>query len=697
MIPLLFAIHSHQPVGNFDHIFERGIADSYHPFLELLAQHSRFKAGIHYSGCLLEWIEAHRPDHVELLAELVRRGQVEIIGGGFYEPILPIIPERDARDQIVRYGDHLERLFGRRPRGLWLTERVWDPRLPELLAATGIAYTLVDDSHFRYGGVEPHNIWGPFLTESRGHACAIFPIDKYLRYIIPFREPDQTVSYIKERAAHEPGFVACYGDDGEKFGMWPGTHEWVFVKGWLRRFFRAIEDAGDAIEPMHFSDYLDAHGPRGRVYLPPASYEEMMEWVLPPRQGQRLEDFKHELQEHGRWEERSSFVRGGHWDMFLAKYDETNRMHKRMLLASDRLARIPDAPADARAALLRGQCNCAYWHGVFGGLYLNYLRHAVYEQLLTAEALAHACPALKIEQKDYDLDGSDELIVSSPEINAIISPRQGGSMVALEYPPKRFSLGNTLGRREEAYHRKLFKLANRAQGDSPATIHDEMQAKEEGLEKHLVYDRFPRVSLQDHFLAPGLDLDEIERETAVALGHFAGAPYLVTAVTDDSMTLEREDQCGNARIRLGKTVSFKPGRAGFTATYQLVNSGPEPLTAVFGVEWNLTLLAGHDPGRYYLVNGQKPDDPLMDGRGRHEGVTECALADEAFGFSAGIRASAPAILHRFPVETVSQSESGYERNYQGSALWLTWPLGLAPGGQWTATLEFDLREPAPAA
>jgi 4-alpha-glucanotransferase len=692
MIPFLFAIHSHQPVGNFDHIFARGVNDSYHPFLELLAQYPRFKAAIHYSGCLLEWIEAHRPDHVELLAELVGRGQVEIIGGGFYEPILTIIPERDARDQINRYADHLQRLFGRRPRGLWLTERVWDQRLPELLCSCGVDYTLVDDSHFRYAGIEPHEIWGPFLTESRGLACTVFPIDKYLRYIIPFREPDQTVNYIKERAAHEPGFVACYGDDGEKFGMWPGTKEWVFEKGWLRRFFSALEGAADVIETVHFSDYLDAHGPRARAYLPPASYEEMMEWALPPRQNQRLEDFKHELQDRGRWEELSSFVRGGHWDMFMAKYDETNRMQKRMLLASDRLHRLPDVPADARAALLRGQCNCAYWHGVFGGLYLNYLRHAVYEQLLTAEALAGVSPELAIEKKDYDLDGADELIVSSPEINAIISPRRGGSIVALEYPAKRFSISNVLARREEAYHRKLFKLGAKGADGAPGTIHDEMAAKEEGLENFLTYDRFPRVSLQDHVLARDLDLDGIVQEKAVALGAFAGAPYRVAATGKDFVTLEREANCGAILLKLDKTVRFSSGRAGFTASYRVRSAGPETLAAVLGIEFNLTLLAGHDPGRSYLIDGQQPEDPLMDGRGSHSAAREIALVDEAFGFKAVIRASEPATLYRFPVETVSQSESGYERNYQGSAVWLTWPLALAPGEQWSGDLEFDFHD-----
>jgi alpha-amylase len=695
MTPFLFAVHSHQPVGNFDHIFARGVMDSYHPFLELLSRHPRIKVAIHYSGCLLEWIETRRPDHVELLRELVSSGQVEIIGGGFYEPILPIIPERDARAQIQSYFDHLERLFGRRPRGLWLAERVWDPRLPELFHQLGVEFTLVDDSHFRYGGVEPEDIWGPFLTESRGQSVTLFAIDQRLRYLIPFKEPAETIAYIQERAAAAPGFVACYGDDGEKFGMWPGTREWVFEKGWLARFLHAVADAGGEIKMIHVYDYLDAHGPRARVYLPPASYEEMMGWALPPRLGARLEDFRNELKEEGRWPDLAPLVRGGHWDMFLAKYEEANRMHKRRLLPSERLAHKSDAPPPARTALLRSQCNCAYWHGVFGGLYLNYLRHAIYEHILASETLAGIHSGLVLEKKDYDLDGAEDLIISSPHISLIISPRQGGSIVALEYPPKNFSLGNLMGRREESYHHKLARLAERRGAEAPVTIHDEMGAKEEGLEKRLFYDRFPRNSLQEHLTVRDLTLDQIEEERAPLLAALAGEPYFVRAASPALITMERETRVAGDFLRLEKSVRFTPGRAGFSAIYLLSCSGPGQLLGRFAIEFNLTLLAGDAPDRYYLVNGQKPFSPLMNGRGTHEAVAELCMADEAFGFQVRLRTGAPALVFRFPVETVSQSESGYERNYQGSCLWFTWPLELEPGEEWTVTLDLDLQALAP--
>src|SRR2546422_9178916 len=71
----------------------------------------------------------------------------------------------------------------------------------------------------------------------------------------------------------------------------------------------------------------------------------------------------------------ASFVRGGHWHHFLVKYPESNRMHKTMLALST-LSRRRGDPPEARRAIGRAQCNDAYWHGVFGGLYLPHLRTA---------------------------------------------------------------------------------------------------------------------------------------------------------------------------------------------------------------------------------------------------------------------------------------------------------------------------------
>ena len=149
---LALLIHAHQPVGNFDDVIERAYQHSYLPFVETLARHPSIHMGLHYSGVLLEWLERAHAEYFELLGTLVKRGQIEIVGGGFYEPILVIIPPEDCFEQITRLSDYIEEHFGRRPKGAWLAERVWEPQLPSSLAAAGVEYTLVDDNHFLGAG-----------------------------------------------------------------------------------------------------------------------------------------------------------------------------------------------------------------------------------------------------------------------------------------------------------------------------------------------------------------------------------------------------------------------------------------------------------------------------------------------------------------------------------------------------------------
>ena len=107
-VRLVLTFHNHQPVGNFDGVFEQAYRDSYLPFLDVMQDYPEIPFGLHTSGSLLEWLERHRPEYIERLRRMVGASQVEIIGGAFYEPILANIPRRDRIE--IRYvaGANLE-------------------------------------------------------------------------------------------------------------------------------------------------------------------------------------------------------------------------------------------------------------------------------------------------------------------------------------------------------------------------------------------------------------------------------------------------------------------------------------------------------------------------------------------------------------------------------------------------------------
>ncbi|RMF56485.1 MAG: 4-alpha-glucanotransferase, partial [Calditrichaeota bacterium] len=152
-IKVAFGIHNHQPVGNFDFVFEEAHDKAYSPFLDLLERHPGIRMVQHYSGILLEWLKRNKPDFLPRLKKLVQRGQVELMTGGFYEPILSIIPYRDKVGQISKLTKFLQQEIGYEPKGMWLAERIWEPHLPKPCSEAGVRYVVLDDSHFKNAGL----------------------------------------------------------------------------------------------------------------------------------------------------------------------------------------------------------------------------------------------------------------------------------------------------------------------------------------------------------------------------------------------------------------------------------------------------------------------------------------------------------------------------------------------------------------
>src|SRR3954467_4805443 len=114
-IGLALTLHNHQPVGNFGWVIAETFDHAYLPMLEALERHPGVRLALHYTGPLLAWLRAERPEFLARLAALVARDQVEIVGGGWYEPVLASLPERDRIAQLRRMADELETQFGVRP------------------------------------------------------------------------------------------------------------------------------------------------------------------------------------------------------------------------------------------------------------------------------------------------------------------------------------------------------------------------------------------------------------------------------------------------------------------------------------------------------------------------------------------------------------------------------------------------------
>jgi alpha-amylase len=701
-ISLALALHNHQPVGNFGWVFAEVFEKAYAPMVDALERHPGVRLSLHYTGALLDWLIAERGDMVDRLRALVERDQVEILGGGYFEPVLASLPERDRIGQLRRMGDELERLFGRRPRGAWLAERVWEPDLPTSLVAAGYAWTILDDAHFRAAAIPEEDLWGPYTTEDQGHLLRVFGTEQGLRYRIPFRDVGDVIEYLRSHATEAGDRVGVMGDDGEKFGGWPTTWEHCWgERRWVDRFFTALEANADWLTTTTPSAWLAEHPPIGRVYIPTGSYAEMGEWALPADEALEFSEIVHRAQVEKLPEAR--WLRGAFWRNFQVKYREINDLHKRMLAVSEAVAAMPDGPARDRALdhLYQGQSNDCYWHGLFGGIYISHMRLATHEHLIAAEDLAEtAIGALDgAERLDLDMDGIDEVRLADDGQVVTVDLDGGAGIGAWDIRSVRHALAAVMRRRPEAYHAKLRTMAatpdtgavgtdDGADGadGAPASIHDTVRVKEPGLAELLVYDAYERRS----GLIRVVDVDTTPADWAAAraeeLADIVDDAFEIDALEPGRLVTRRDATVRGAAVTVTKRMELGGDRRAPTLslTVDLQHRDGPAFDARVGIEWSVTMLGGGgNPAAWWDLGGERVGH---DTSGSAAGVSTIAQGNDDIGVAVTTTTES-ADAWFAPIETVSNSEDGFERVYQGSGLLLSWPVHLAPGDRWTRTIE----------
>ncbi|MGM0568904.1 MAG: alpha-amylase/4-alpha-glucanotransferase domain-containing protein, partial [Elusimicrobiota bacterium] len=435
-LEFIFGLHFHQPVGNFKWVLENAYTQAYRPLIDAFKKYENLKLSLHISSPLLEFFKKEHPDFLQDICREIEKEKIEMLGGCFYEPILVSIPRRDILGQLKKTEHFLSDYMNTSSRGIWLAERVWEPHIPSLLKDSGAEYLAVDDTHFIQAGFTPSKLKGYYMSEDAGNKLGVFIINKELRYYIPFKPVDEIMDKFRDFSNRYDNPLLGMLDDGEKFGFWPKTKEWVHGQGWLDKFFKALNENSSWLKMRTLSEYYDKNRPLGRAYLPACQYYEMLEWAMPVEGSLKVKALKEKLDEAGMLNETDPYITGGMWKNFFHKYPESNYANKKMLYLSSLLHENKNAFTDsqefeeARDCLYRSQCNCAYWHGVFGGIYLPHLRRAIHSNLIKVSSILDK---ILYEEKfcnyslfDIDCDGSDEILVNTDSLFLCFSPSKGG-------------------------------------------------------------------------------------------------------------------------------------------------------------------------------------------------------------------------------------------------------------------------------
>jgi len=659
---LLFGIHMHQPVDNFDWVIQHGVEVCYGPFFEVMSKYPEFRFSVHCSGWLMEQIQEHHPKLYKQIMTLAKKGSIEFFSAGYYEPILSVIPSQDRVKQIDMLNKSIKSDFKQTPKGLWLTERVWESSLIPDLNKAGIKYTVMDDYHFQCAGFDEEILDGYYMSEEGGNELGLFPISKKLRYAIPFLNVDSAIKAIKSYDREENSAAIIF-DDAEKFGMWPGTHEWVYEKGWLDTFVQRIL-ADESIQTMHYSEYYEQERTRGIAYLPNVSYYEMGEWSLRADDTLKLEAFKAEMG-HERYEKEGvKFLKGGIWKNFFVKYEESNRIHKRTLELS-KVREDVKKPAFEKA-LYKAQTNDALWHGVFGGLYLPNLRDNAYRYLIEAENVRYGKKSVLVSDQN-ELDGHDKIKAVTPEYIFRFDGAHGGQLVEFDMRKACFNWQNTLTRRKEAYHQRL--LEDKPREEFPAaeegidTIHHAAVEIDDTLRDAIIYDWYLKNSFVDHISDENFNGGNFRHCNFHEFGDFSNQPFDVAFSKKQVSFVRNGGMYFPEKMKTDLQKVYTPKQRGFDFEITLSTEAKGRFNYV--LEHNLHF-ADYET---ILIN----DEPLAD-EGVFMNTKMLKIYDGHLKQKILIQLDQPCDIYYFQLKTLSQSEHGFDLSVQGISFAMVMPF-----------------------
>ncbi len=359
--------HLHQPVTQEKRWIDIATEKAYNKLLDTYAKHPKIKFNLNITGSLLENLEKYHPETIERVRKGIEKGQIQLITTGYYQPLIPLIPQSHAIAHIKKNTAMLMRIFGQDVFSAWIPERAWEPWEAEVWAESGVKNVLIDDHVLKRGNPEfsekeKYYVW---KAEHNGKSVNVFLIDKEMRYLIPWEPVEKVFQYIRGVAEKTEGnAVITFGDDGEKMGEWPHTEN---ACEWLDEFLSMLEKE-EGVKPVWMEDYISAVGAKGTAKFPPVTYVEMEKWCF----GSIHNWTKHPL------------VR----DMY------------------QRLREAVEAKKEVDDNILRAECNDPYWYA----RRMTYHRQLIYHNLILYDRDTW-CEG--IEVKDRNSDGLEETVFST--------------------------------------------------------------------------------------------------------------------------------------------------------------------------------------------------------------------------------------------------------------------------------------------
>ena len=663
-VNLVLCLHMHQPVGNLPEVVDQITAEVYRPMIEVLEKHPGVAVNLHCSGSLLEVLAERDPELIQKLKGLVATGRVEMLSGGFYEPVLVDWPEEDRDGQVSKMGGWLKERLGAQLAGAWLAEGVWGPSLCGVLGRAGLQYAPVQGSFFLQAGVIPAKLNGHYVTDQAGQMLFVLPTCPDLTRLIPHAPLDELFAHLRRIANRSEDITLTLAANLETWPKLPAG-----AMGYLEQLCRKLEESSNWVNTLTGQAQLKRQAPRGRVSLPPGTPAELGGWSLPGVA--RKEFFKERGQLAQRYDAKKwlPFFRGGSWASFRVRYEELNLMYRKNLFLGRKVkAKIKSGAGRAVVERLwRAQCSTALWHGTRGGLHSPHLRAAIWRELLAAEAeLRSGQGETELTREDVNADGEVEVLASHPQLSLLFAPHLGGACLEVGLPEFGRNLADVLTRRDEGVN---------------------------GAEATLT-DWYERRIFQEHFFARGTTVGQLATNTYPELGDFILQPFAISQMrqTGSRVTLGLQRDGGLYRMGtrqpclLEKTFAIDASSGLIEVAYQITNTGTLPLETMFAVELNLNLGPDQSGRGLWKCGEEKKSDRES---WQKEGVS-LVSARSVDGLEVRMASENLPSVWSYPLLDVEKGPDGPIR--QGNCFLFGQHIDLKPGKKAEARLKVTFRK-----
>ncbi len=686
------------------------------PLIERLEGASAARLALHIGGTIVDHLEGEARELIPRIQALVASERLELVAGPFYGAPLCSVPEQDAVSQLQLNVDWIRARIDARVRGCWLPTQGWDPVLPRLLARAGLGYTMLDKRLLPW--TEP----GWVAVERDGHTVGVLPTDHALAEALMAGDKLDLRRLLRSRMDSSPGLICA------TIPLVRPSHQGS-PTGWLGPALDLMRDEASWLRAMLPTMVL-ATGPGGHRAAP-------------------ISGLRPEVGAESLPKDAADQPTAIPWSRFLVRSDDANRLHKRMLRVSRQVQRMRAASRNARRRhlaerqvqeasldLYQGQSAALFMPSPRGDLERSDVRHTAWVALARAEERARAELGVPASPHTVDMDGDGvpEVYVSTPALDALVRPAQGGAMAELSLPGVG-NLLNSLQRQRPTWDEIVDREARLPQlvsgpglvaveadeveieditgvfvrtldenADTQALRpHDEITEVPDAcggqitippdLDDLLVDDTDARLAFQERFPGPELHTDNIARAQAPELGDFVGGRYqLVRAESsvdgEQVVILTRDGQVrtldGIRMVRITKRFAFPPDATGVGVHYDVINRYSDPVHTRFGVEINLNLDGQRGESRGIEVRVADPTDPdgvrtrtvALEAAATIDDVVEVCWRLDDHGRRVWLTTPTAAKLYVVPVDSVYWAQHGFMRASQGHCLLFVWELEL---------------------